>query len=190
MEPLMAVISPEEAELIRRYLAGSLSQKELEMVETRIVEETEFRNEVELTQALRDGLRELQTRGEIAPLLSPRRRFWLDPRAALAASLAVVALGVASFLFFQRSDEAPLELPTETLRFLATRGAPAAADATWTRAHVSVRLELRFDVGLDPAAAYAVRIERMTDGIAVRTLESTAMVSPEGEAILTIDGAA
>jgi hypothetical protein len=35
----MTDISPEEAELIRQYLAGSLSEKELRMVETRIVED-------------------------------------------------------------------------------------------------------------------------------------------------------
>ncbi len=185
----MAVISPEEAELVRRYLAGSLTQKELEMVETRIVEDPEFRNEVELTQALRDGMRELQRRGEIAPLLSPRWKVWMHPRAALAASLAAVALGAASFLFFQRPDRGGPELRSETLRFLTTRNAPTEPDVIWRRAGDLGRVELRFDVGLEPAASYSVQVERMAAGVDVVLLEATAEVSTQGEAVLALDGA-
>ncbi len=160
------------------------------MVETRIVEEPEFRNEVELTQALREGLRELQKRGEIAPLLSPRRAFWTLPRVALAASVAAVALGTASFLFFSRQDRAPPGVLTETLYFMQTRSSGPGPDVTWLRPVAPGQLELHFDVGLAPANAYDVLVERVTDGAKVKLFEATAATSAEGEAVLELDGVA
>lgn len=183
----MAAISPEEAELVRRYLAGSLTQKELEMVETRMVEDPEFRNEVELTQALRNGMRELQRRGEIAPLLSPRWKSWKQPRAALAASVAAVALGAASFLFFQRPDRAPPQLQVENLHFLATRSGIAAPDVSWTLRGDPVQLRMLFDVGLEPAERYAVNIERVSDGATVPLLTAIAVLTASGEASLVVE---
>jgi len=185
----MTDISPEEAELIRRYLAGSLSEKELRMVETRMVEDPEFRNEVELTQALRQGLRELEKRGEIAPLLSPRRAFWSPPRVALAASLATVAFGAASFLFFSRPDSAPPGVITEALHFEQTRGSDREPDATWARTSPANRLELHFDVGLEPAPAYDVVIERVSGQESTPVLELDAVTTDDGEAVVTLDGA-
>lgn len=159
------------------------------MVETRIVEDPEFRNEVEITLALRQGLRELQKRGEIAPLLSPRRAFWSLTRVALAASVAAVALGAASFLFFSRQDLAPPGGVTETLHFVQTRSPDFAADATWQRPQAPGRLELRFDVGLEPAPAYGVVIERLAVEGRVTVLESPATTVAGGEAVLELDGA-
>jgi hypothetical protein len=180
----MTVISPEEAELIRQYLAGSLSEKELRMVETRMVEDPEFRNEVELTQAMRQGLRELHKRGEIAPLLSPRRAFWSPPRVALAASVAAVALGAASFLFFLRPDSAPPGVITETLHFEHTRGTSGEPDVTWRQLPAPETVELRFDVGLEPAARYSVLIERAAGGEFVPVVVATAPTERDGEAVL------
>lgn len=185
----MTVISPEEAELIRQYLAGSLSEKELRMIEARMVEDPEFRNEVELTEALRQGLRELQKRGEIAPLLSPRRAFWNPPRVALAASLATVALGAASFLFLSRPDSAAPGVITEALHFEQTRGSGAAPDVSWARKSKAVRLELHFDVGLEPAPAYGVFIERVSDRESTPVLELDAVTAADGEAVAAMDGA-
>lgn len=158
------------------------------MVETRIVDDAEFRSEVELTQAMRQGLRELQRRGEIAPLLSPRRAFWSTPRVALAASVATVALGAASFLFFVRHDQAPPGILSETLRFAQTRSAANEPDARWVRPASPGRLSLRFDVGLEPARAYAVRIERLAAGSPATLLETTAATS-DGEVAVEVEGA-
>jgi hypothetical protein len=185
----MTVISPEEAELIRQYLAGSLSAKERRMVETRMVEDPEFRNEVEITQALRQGLRELQKRGEIAPLLSPRRAFRSPPRVAVAASLAAVAFGAASFLFFSRPDPAPPGVITEALYFEQTRGSDRQPDAIWPRKSPASRLELHFDVGLEPAPAYDVVIERVGGQEMRPVLELDAVTTDDGEAVVTLDGA-
>lgn len=159
------------------------------MVETRIVDDPEFRNEVELTRALRYGLRELERRGELAPLLSPRRAIWSQPRVALAASVAAVALGAASFLFFSQLDRAPQGVLTETLYFVQTRSSGGEPDAVWARPVAPGRLELRFDVGLEPAPAYGVRIERLADGVAAVVLEASAQITPQGEATVEVDGA-
>ncbi|HEU0224766.1 MAG TPA: hypothetical protein VFR29_04985 [Steroidobacteraceae bacterium] len=175
--------------MIRQYLAGSLSEKDLRMVETRIVEDPEFRNEVELTQALRQGLRELQKRGEIAPLLSPRRAFWSPPRVALAASLATVALGAASFLFFLRPDPAAPGVVTETLYFVQTRSAGFEPDVTWRQPRAPRTVELRFDVGLEPAPAYGVTVERVRGQDTDPVLSLDAVTTDDGEAIVALDGA-
>jgi hypothetical protein len=184
----MTVISLEEAELIRQYLAGSLSEKELRMIESRMVEDPEFRNEVELTEALRQGLRELHKRGEIAPLLSPRRAFWSPPRVALAASLATVALGAASFLFLSRPDSAPSGVITEALHFEQTRGSGPAPDASWVHKGAATRLELHFDVGLEPAPAYVVVIERVSGRGTTPVLELDAVTTVDGEAVADLEG--
>lgn len=160
------------------------------MVETRIVDDPEFRNEVELTQALRQGLRELQKRGEIAPLLSPRRAFWTPPRVALAASLATVALGAASFLFFSRPDSAPPGVLTETLHFVQTRSSGFEPDVTWRQTPAPQTVELHFDVGLEPAARYSVLIERAEGENFAQVVVATAVTSRDGEAILLSDNGA
>jgi hypothetical protein len=54
---------------------------------------------------------------------------------------------------------------------------------------VPTRLELRFDVGFEPAGSYRVVVERMTDGAAVLVLESRATMTPDGEAALTVESA-
>ncbi|MBX3703934.1 MAG: hypothetical protein KF822_09190 [Steroidobacteraceae bacterium] len=154
------------------------------MVETRMVEDPEFRNEVELTQALRQGLRELEKRGEIAPLLSPRRAFWSLPRVAWAASLATIALGAASFLFFSRPDPAAPGVVTESLQFAQTRGPGFEPDVTWRQPPAPQMVELRFDVGLEPAASYAVRIERAAGEDFAQVAVATAATSRDGEAVL------
>jgi len=183
----MTDIPPEDHELIDRYLANRLSESEVAVVETRIVADPGFRNEVDLTEALRDGLRELQSRGEITPLLSHRHTRWRQTRFALAASVAAVALGAASFLFYQRLDVGSRETVVASLRFEQTRG--AEPDVVWRQTGVPTRLQMQFDVGLEPAGAYRVVIERMTGGAAVPVLESAAAMTADGAATIAVESA-
>lgn len=182
----MTDISREDRDLIDRYLANRLTGTEAHLVDTRIVEDRIFRNEVELAAAFRDGLRELQDRGELTPLLSPRRTMWRHPRFALAASVAAAALGLASFLLVQRFDAGAPAPVDETLVFQHTRAASEAADVEWIRRGTRGSLELRFDVGLEPAPAYDVVIRR---GAATDVLRGTATTGTEGEAVLRADAA-
>jgi hypothetical protein len=185
----MTDISLKDREMINRYLAHGLADAEAIVVETRIVEDPVFRNEVELTEALRDGLRELQNRGEIAPLLSQRRTGWRHPRFALAATVAAIALGTASFLLYQRMEFGNQELVVASLHFEHTRSADAVPDVVWQPTGVPTRLQMRFDVGLEPSAAYRVAIERVTDGAAVLVLETAARMTPDGEAMIAVESA-
>ena len=166
--------------LIDRYLSNRLSGAELELVETRIIGDTDFRDEVELTEALRDGLRQLNSQGEVAPLLAPRSRFWALSSFGLAASIIAGLLGVTSLLLYERLDQtrqaltsatAELTVTTlthattaETLRFEHTRSGNVAPDVSWHHSSTPTLLELRFDVGLEPAASYRVLVERVATG--------------------------
>ena len=151
-------------ETIDRYLASRLSDAERELVETRIVGDPDFRHEVELTLALRDGLRELQRQGEVAPLLRPRTWMWRRSPFAIAASVLALAIGVGSLLYFERTQHEPQALVVASLNFERTRGAEPGPDVTWHRAGMPTLLEMRFDVGLDPAPGYGVLIERIESG--------------------------
>lgn len=185
----MTDISLEDRDLIDRYLARSLTDTEVHVVETRIVEEPEFRNEVELTAAMREGLRELHKRGEVAPLLSPRQMKWRQPRFALAASLTAVALGLASFLFYQRLDQTAQGVISEALHFERTRGVGPEPDVVWQPGAAPTRLIMQFDVGLEPAAQYRVVVERIADGAAAGVFETLAPAAPDGVVTVEIDAA-
>ncbi|MFZ2509166.1 MAG: hypothetical protein WAW79_11925 [Steroidobacteraceae bacterium] len=145
-------------------MANQLSDAERELVETTIVGDPDFRHEVELTQALRDGLHELHRQGEVAPLLRPRSWMWRRSPFAIAAAVLALAIGVGTLLFFDRMDSMPEELVVASLHFERTRGAGAGPDVVWQRTDAPTLLEMRFDVGLAPAPSYSVLIERIGSG--------------------------
>lgn len=182
----MTDISPNDHELIRRYLAGRLAEAEADMLQTRIVEDPVFRNEVELTAALKDGMRELDGRGEIRALLANRDASRRRLQLAAAASLGAIALGFASFLLIER-DEPSKGTVTETLRFAPTRGAESKADLVWQRNDGVTRFEMRFDVGPRPAESYEVTIARADGPGTTRLLSRTAVTSAEGDVVLPVD---
>jgi len=184
-------------DLVDRYLANRLSDVERELVETRIVGELAFRREVELTEALRDGLRELQARGEVAPLLRSRTWMWSRSPVAIAASVMALVFGLTSFLLYQRLDQprqdlraASGELVIATLLFERTRSAQAGPDVSWQRSAAPTLLEMHFDVGLEPAAAYRVLVERIGTGTDATLLLSTrAGIGPEGDVAISLHSA-
>jgi len=181
-------------DIIDRYLANRLGDAERQLVETRIVTDPNFRNELELTEALRDGLRQLEAQGGIAPLLRPQTWMWSRAPFAVAASLLAILLGAVSFLVFQRFDQprdevkpASGELVVATLRFERTRGDPAGPDVSWSRPAAPALLEMRFDVGLEPAPGYQVFIEKIRAGSATSLLMSTlAGTNANGEVAISI----
>lgn len=185
----MTDISPEDRDLIDRYLAGRLTDAEVLVIDTRIVAEPGFRNEFELTQAMREGLRELHNRGEVAPLLSRRQTTWRHPRFALAASLTAVALGLASFLFYQRLEQGPQAVLTESLRFERTRGAGQEPDVVWQQSASVATLRLQLDVGLEPSARYRVAIERIGGSGIAPVFEAAAPATPDGIVTVDVDAA-
>lgn len=192
--------------LIDRYLSNRLSGAELELVETRIVSDADFRNEVELTDALRDGLRQLNSQGEVAPLLALRSRFWAPSSFGLAASIVAGLLGVTSLLLYERLNQTRQALTTatdgltvttlthttatETLRFEHTRSGNVAPDVSWHHSSTPTLLELRFDVGLEPAASYRVLVERLATGTDTTILfAAPAAIDANGEVAIVVHSA-
>jgi hypothetical protein len=184
----MTDISPEDHDLIRRYLAGQLAAGDMNTLETRIIEDPVFRNEVELTAALKEGMRALNDRGQIQPLLANRHAFRHRVQFAVAATLGAIALGLASFLLVTR-DEPATDAITETLRFEPTRGAESQADVVWQQGVETTRLDLRFDVGPAPALSYEVTIARTDSPAAPPLVSRTASTSANGDVRLALDGA-
>jgi len=177
-------------ETIDRYLANRLNDAERELVETRIVGDPAFRHEVELTQALRDGLRELQKQGEVAPLLQPRTWMWRRSPFAIAASVLALAIGVGALLFLERMESKPAALVVASLQFERTRGAAAGPDVSWQRAESPALLEMRFDVGLQPAPSYGVLIERTGSTTDTTVLRAASVgIGLDGELALSINSA-
>jgi hypothetical protein len=173
-------------ELIGRYLARRLTEAEELMIETRIIQDPAFRNEVELTQALKEGMRELEHRGEMPRLLAAKLG-WQSPKVAVAAVVATVAAGLVTFSFYQARETLAPAPVIETLRFEAMRGG-AEADVTWVRGDAPVLVEMRFDVGPEPAPTHRVTISRLPVGSAGPVLVRVVSTSPEGEAMLVVDG--
>lgn len=176
-------------ELIRRYLANRLSDTEELMVTTRIVRDPKFRNEVEVTAAFREGIRELEKRGKLSPLLDSQNTRWSRAPLAFAAAVAIVAMGgLISFLLDQPRHESAPTVITETLRFETTRGNGPLADVTWHQSGRPVRLEMRFDVGPERAGNYRVTLDRVSSGAIVSMADRLIAVSSGGEVVLFLDG--
>ncbi len=175
-------------EMIDRYLANRLSDTERDVVETRIVGDPAFRDEVELTRALRDGLRELHKQGEVAPLLTPRTWMWRRSPLAIAASVAALALGIGAFVYIERTATEPDGLVVASLQFEHTRSAEGGPDVVWQRTGSSTLLEMRFDVGLEPARSYSVLIERVGSGADATVFTAAAVgTGLDGQLALSIN---
>jgi hypothetical protein len=182
-------------ELIDLYLANRLGDAERELVETRIVNDLAFRREVELTEALQDGLRELQRQGKVAPLLKTRTWMWRRAPFAITASIMALAIGVAVLLLFQRLERvqqqlaaAPGELVVATLRFEQTRGGADGPDVSWQRTATPALLEMQFDVGLDAAPGYSIFIKRTGPDLPILKA-NVGSISPDGVVSLSINSA-
>lgn len=175
--------------MIDRYLAGHLDTTEREMVETRIVHDENFRNDVELTAALRDGLRQLQAQGQVEPLLKTRSGMWGRSPMAIAAAFLACAIGVATFLVYRPLGDSRQVLATETLQFMTTRSGDARPDVTWRRSTRPTRIEMRFDVGLEPAAEYQVAIVRISNDASAPVFEALAGRTDEGDVSIAVDSA-
>jgi hypothetical protein len=185
----MTDISQDDHELIRRYLANRLSDAEELMVTTRIVRDPRFGNEVEVTAAFREGIRELEKRGKLSPLLDSQTRRWSRAQIAFAATVAIVAMGgLISYLFDRPREQTAPTVIAETLRFETVRGDGTLADVTWHQSGRPVRLEMRFDVGPDPAGSYRVTLERVFGATIVSMADRPVPVSSGGEVVLFLDG--
>lgn len=184
----MTEISQGDHDLIRRYLAGGLTDEEEIVLETRIVRDAAFRTELELSAALKQGMRELDSRGEIDGILGGARPAWRHPAIAVAASVALLAIAGLSVLYVVDSPRpGDPAAKTVSLYLERTRGVPTDDTVNWTLGAAPTRLELHLDVGASPAPRYRVEIWREDkDGTAplMKSVEST---SAEGHVVVAFD---
>jgi hypothetical protein len=196
-------VTPADLELINRYLAGDASAEEVYTIEGRIVGDPAFRKEVELTEALRGGIRELHRMGELPASLSHDPPFWQRPSYALAASIVAGLLAILSYALFdqlnqarqsiaslsrQLTDSAPSATSRiQVLRIAQTRGERTDPDAVWEQSQGAAVLELHLDVGLAAAPEYSLSLHRLTGKTQVLVLEVPHLVpSEDGEIVASL----
>jgi hypothetical protein len=206
-------LSISNRELIDLYLAERLTEDEIGVVEARIVAEPGFRHEVEVTEALRAGLRRLDQADGVEALLAgsgpqgiPDRAaaFWARPAYALAASVATIGLGVLALVLYGQlrherglsasarpgemaSQFAPVQRRTP-IAFAAMRS--ASEPVTIQVPSEAVLYEMAFDVGAEPAAGYALTIVRpVVEGDAVVFTAPRVAPEPDGLVRLSLHSA-
>ncbi|MCM2309836.1 MAG: hypothetical protein NDI84_00415 [Steroidobacteraceae bacterium] len=190
-----------DLDLIDRYLAGRLADAERDALEARLVAEPGLRSEFALTEALREGLGHLESRGELAQ--PPESQRSGRPLLAIAASVAAGLLGLLSLVLYQQVERvrdelaavtrdlaraAPLPTSSVTnLRLERRRGAGSAPEQTWQRPPGPAQLGLAVDLGPDPAAAYSVRLMRIDSAAEIVLLAWPAVAGgPDGDLALSV----
>lgn len=198
-------LSTDDRELIDRYVAGRLSESELDEVEARIVADGAFRAEVELTESLRAGLRALEAQGELASAERLGPALWRRPSYALAASVVAGALGIVALALYgqlehtraalaglegERARSRPGAVASTRIVAVERTRAASGADVVLSAADPAALLELRVDPGPAPVDRYAVTLARV-DGAVVATLVRVprAMVSEDGVVVLKVHSA-
>jgi len=177
----------EDHELIRRYLAGRLSVEEELVFETRIIRDVQFRKELDLTIALQQGMRELDARGEIDRMLIKAHPSWRRPVIVIAASLGVLAVGVAVVTLTNRDPVPPDPTTKASLQFELTRGAPSGQTVVWRQRGNPTRLQLHLDVGAAPANQFRVALYRQDPRSDAPIAETVTNASDHGEVVWTLD---
>jgi hypothetical protein len=195
-------LSVADRELIDRYLAGRLDDDACAQVEARIVADGAFRGEFELTEQLREGLHELEVRGELGSLDRDPRRFWQRPGYALAASVAAGLLGIAALALYGQLQDARTALvelqgagalrPTVTGRTrvvtLARTRSSSGVDLVLRASEQADLLELRLDPGLKPAERHWATLERIEgNGSTVILSVPSLTPSPDGSVVLVVN---
>jgi|SRR5688572_20306518 hypothetical protein len=177
-----------DAQLIERYLNGTLSAAEEQAFEEAYLADPELLEELEVAERLRAGLRDLNA-ADSAERAAPRAR-WLDlassPRFGIAASLvAVAALASATVLYVQNQglrDGSTFTVATQTrlLPLVSVRGAAnpneiaAPARGEWT--------VLLLDAGFGDYDTYRAVLARR-DGAEVLRLDG---LTPTYEGLLAL----
>jgi hypothetical protein len=155
---------------IERYLAGRLSETETRRFEAYWIEHPELIRDIEAGARLKSGLAGLRESGELAALLRPP---WWAGRLrllALAASVAVVAIGAALWNGGRDAAGALLAAAPSALNPFA--GAPLA------RGHVQTIMRLRSAAAVDAV----VVLPDSPQALELRVLPDVDVDAPPGAA--------
>lgn len=181
-------ISPNEATVASRYLAGQLSDTERAAFEARLRDDPAVLREVEATARLKVGLARLRERGELDALLAPP--VWSQKWFALAtaAALVMIVMGVMLSRFEPRNATRPiLAASIETL--MDTQGNALAVTSTLV---ILRKRSETYDAVLEyrPAGAVELRVLPDTPAESGRYRVSLARTTDDGslEPVARVDG--
>lgn len=114
--------------IVARYLADQLSDAEREAFEAYYLEHPEIVQEMEAAARFKVGLAQLRDSGQLEALMKPTPFFRQERFMGIAASLAIVALGV--FLVFHRSPSSQPALVASAAELVDRLGDPLPVVAT------------------------------------------------------------
>jgi hypothetical protein len=197
----MALSHIHESELANRYLAGTLSEAERARYEPEVAQNPDTLRELEATARLKVGLARLRERGELDELLQPAPWARFRPALAVAALLAVVAIGVALVRFEGGSQTASPLLAATAASLVDRQGAVlpvtrtlavfrkrvAGADATLEAVAVPQAVELRVLPEMTvPSGDYRVALSLVTADRASEAVASIAGLRPGSDGFVSV----
>jgi hypothetical protein len=116
----------EAQDLMARYLAGRLSDRETAQFEAWWARNPDAIRDIDHVARLQDGLHGLRARGELEPLL--RRSWWTGTLRFMAMAASVAAVGLLAWVWQSTTHGAPLRIAALPTDFdVLARQAPAQA---------------------------------------------------------------
>ena len=197
----MALSHIHESEFANRYLAGTLSDAERALYEPEVARNPDTLRELEATARLKVGLARLRERGELDELLQPTAWARFRPALAIAALVAVVAIGVALVRFGGGGQTASPLLAASAASLVDRQGSVlavtrtlavfrkrvAGADATLEAAAVPQAVELRVLPEMTvPSGDYRVTLARVTGDRASEAVASIVGLRPAQDGFVSV----
>jgi hypothetical protein len=185
--------------VVARYLADQLSDEELRAFEERLITDPDIVKEVEIAARLKVGLDTLSKTGELASLLKPKAWFRDTRYLAMAASIAVVALGITLWIGrggFEQSrlvasltilvDRAGKQLPiANSYAILRTRGISYDAEIELPATPQAIELRVLPEVDAHPAK-YRVAMARIADDDSLSSVGTLNDLTPAEDGFVTL----
>ncbi len=189
----------DDATIANRYLADQLDDAERGVFETYMLQNPEVVRELEATARLKAGLRLLRDSGELDELVRPVRRMNQPFIMALAASVAVLVVGIMWLRWYstpepsllvasisQLTDRSGNELRVGATRaMLRTRN--EGYDAIIQLPGVQQAIEFRvLPQVTDPSIRYRVSLLRLEDDGSVASVATLKDLAPAADGFITM----
>jgi len=169
-------------DVVERYLKGALTADEEQAFEEAYLGNADLLSEIEAAERLRDGMKGLDSAGDLARSRPRWQQALASPRYAMAATmLLAVSLGLSSVLYnenqllresaFPSTSAITRLVPLVSLRGGGDTSIPAPADDEW--------VVFQLDAGSTKYAVYRAVLDRL-DGGAREEIWSRADLEPTG----------
>jgi hypothetical protein len=180
--------------IVARYLADQLSDQEREAFEAYYLEHPDVVQEMEAAARFKVGLAQLKDSGELSKILKPRPWFRQERYQALAAGVAIIAIG--AFLFINRSPSSQPTLVASATALVDRLGDPLPTLGTYTilrtrsisydteielpRAPQTIALRVLPEVESQPAR-YRITLSSIADDDSLREIAAIGSLSPDAD---------